>query len=1512
MTTPGEGVRALVLATLVVFSVFAGTAAFAGTSFAAGNTAGSVGISLSEAGNSATVTVDDADLNTDGGSAQSVTVNVESDSEQPGSATQDSSADTDDGSTQDVFIYAPVDVTGDDAVTAADLSFTGADDERIKSVSKVGAVSYKVVVEDTGGSTTDSSVETIGFTQLGLSATSTDTTDTNTQTVTTNGPVGDRNEDGSITAADVILASSSPDESISNVAFNPDGTATVTIADSGGTADSSETDGGQTESVGYLRSETVTLTETGPDTGSFAGTVPVSQTDSDGVVFALEGDTVTASYWDGGTTKRVATGTANYPPTISNVFLGESEGNMVVQFDSDEQLGGAASDVAVSVTGPNGKRYPFDRTAFSESGTGPYTYSLAVSASYDDGEGTYSLSVDDAKDAAGNNGGNSGAGSGLGASYTFSTGGDTEAPSISGFDASNPSDTTIDVWFWSDEQLDSIDVGLTGPEDKTLTRSDFSESAESGGYAYTATYLAGSSGDYTATLNAAVDGAGNDGASGESDTVSVGGDGGGESGPNVPAAPYVSLETGELSTGGFTSLFLMVNATGEVDSYGDLELRFYNASESTSSPIATQTNVGTLKGFAMVEVPQSELGAKQFNGKVELVDTTSDTIIDSDTRTITVYSGVKTTVDHTTLDNSKGSGIEVGYELGNLKAENAKLEVKTITLNSGFTTVQKPIDQQSGTVTIATKASDVNRNFTVVTNVVDTSRTRTIHSSSNRTCIGIPGSPCAEVADTSVTYAANGSTVPGVDVATDWNWEFNSLDFHLHPTGQPDTRELDGIAGIDSDTDLEVTLTVDNFDPTFVMGNANAEGWETSKVDANTTAVTFTLQPADAYWHDEVANPDPNEWPLKNASATTHYDAVVDMSVIAIQNSFADKVQGGMVVTDAQAFAPPQYQAPSDGNAGKLQITVAAPHYQTDGQTVNTGFYTAIIPSGITTEWGVDASQLTATYDSESLASSVDELDSGAIKLETGIHYSSGTVTVSGDSGKPVAKTGADKSVDEDTSVSFDASSSTDDGAITGYAWDFDDDGTTDATGATPSHTFTDPGTYDVKLTVTDDSGKTSTNTVIVTVADVTDPSASAGSDRTVDEGASVDFDASASTDNAQVASYRWDFDGDGQTDATGATASHTFSSAGSYDVTLTVTDAAGNTDTVTVTVAVESAGDGGSSAGSSNDGGSDAPVTVSQDGDVTNVRVNDASEAGRIDLGDRGAVRGVGVDSLSVYTTASEFTLDVSAHESVPDGTPLPDRTDVGESTAGYLQIDHSVADAEISGVTIGFTVGWDALTSGTNASEVVLYRHHDGEWQPLATEFVRYTERGARFEAASPGLSVFAVGLETAAAFSVSPTAPAEDLTVGESVTVSARVSNDGTAAGTKTVALRADGAVRATEDVTLDAGETTTIELSTALDAAGDYDLSVDGVDAGTVSVTEASTAESTASATPTATATPASTPVVTATGTPESGPDAVETAAPTGTATDSAGGPGFGAGLAALAVLALSVALARRRD
>ncbi len=65
-----------------------------------------------------------------------------------------------------------------------------------------------------------------------------------------------------------------------------------------------------------------------------------------------------------------------------------------------------------------------------------------------------------------------------------------------------------------------------------------------------------------------------------------------------------------------------------------------------------------------------------------------------------------------------------------------------------------------------------------------------------------------------------------------------------------------------------------------------------------------------------------------------------------------------------------------------------------------------------------------------------------------------------------------------------------------------------------------------------------------------------------------VSFDASQSTDpNDDITGYYWDF-GDGNTDS-GVTVTHTYSTAGTYTVTLTVVDSNGFTDNDTVVISV-------------------------------------------------------------------------------------------------------------------------------------------------------------------------------------------------------------------------------------------------------------------------------------------------------------------------------------------------------
>lgn len=83
----------------------------------------------------------------------------------------------------------------------------------------------------------------------------------------------------------------------------------------------------------------------------------------------------------------------------------------------------------------------------------------------------------------------------------------------------------------------------------------------------------------------------------------------------------------------------------------------------------------------------------------------------------------------------------------------------------------------------------------------------------------------------------------------------------------------------------------------------------------------------------------------------------------------------------------------------------------------------------------------------------------------------------------PVATFGYDpKDPNTEQDVRFDASASDRDRSITLYEWDFDGNGTVDATGAKPTHRFTTKGDYRVRLTVTDEKGRKAAREATITV----------------------------------------------------------------------------------------------------------------------------------------------------------------------------------------------------------------------------------------------------------------------------------------------------------------------------------------------------------------------------------------------------------------------------------------------
>jgi len=291
--------------------------------------------------------------------------------------------------------------------------------------------------------------------------------------------------------------------------------------------------------------------------------------------------------------------------------------------------------------------------------------------------------------------------------------------------------------------------------------------------------------------------------------------------------------------------------------------------------------------------------------------------------------------------------------------------------------------------------------------------------------------------------------------------------------------------------------------------------------------------------------------------------------------------------------------------------------------------------------------------------------------------------------------------------ITLDGTGSTDDGTISTYEWDTDNDGTYEVTGDTTTVSESSPGDYTYTLKVTDDDGGTDTDSVTVTVEDQTNPSVAnlAPTGRITTNSPSITADLS---DNYQLKNWTLDFDGNYEASASlsGTTGSIDYEVGGlndgqTYSYTLTVEDTAGNTETQTETFTVNDAPVASYTYTPNNPG---IGETVSFD--ASGSSDDDGISSYEWDFGDDGTIEATGQTTTNTYNSQGDYSVTLIVTDTDGETSTTTQTVNVDDQTPPIIsngqvidQDDGNGIVSDLQGVEISVEVtdnaGVDSVTA-------------------------------------------------------------------------------------------------------------------------------------------------------------------------------------------------------------------------
>lgn len=348
------------------------------------------------------------------------------------------------------------------------------------------------------------------------------------------------------------------------------------------------------------------------------------------------------------------------------------------------------------------------------------------------------------------------------------------------------------------------------------------------------------------------------------------------------------------------------------------------------------------------------------------------------------------------------------------------------------------------------------------------------------------------------------------------------------------------------------------------------------------------------------------------------------------------------------------------------------------------------------------------------------------------------------------------------------------------YTWTWQE-ADTSKSGSSPTANFTfglddfKSNTIELLVQSANDTDRTTVNQVVRDVPRINTAKVSTDKVNLSNSDGKVDFQVNAEDTFNNNLSYEWR--SDGSKVKTGQNVTYTFSSTGTYTISIKVTDASGlsktkQAGTVEVVKASEDSGDDNNNPSPSpSPSPSSTPPSLPAENHTENNQTNKKPEdvpkgpkkaraemsngVATVTIHKENGMRDISISVAPRSKKATVKNIRISSNTtgevkvSVKDlGRERPEKLPEAaaeQAIHNYQEINTTINDTEIEAAQIDFTVNQSWIEE-RNASRdnIVMKRFNNGNWSSLETQYINSTDNQLNFRASSEGFSYYAVALD------------------------------------------------------------------------------------------------------------------------------------------------------------------------